>query len=126
MISTTSTTRIDKIQAEKTSNTWTPRIKQPYGPVPLSSSSRPMPSADHERALVQIQEDGSTVHPEEGLILSSDRVSAACNAGGISQTRQIVSFLTGTAQKNGQTLVSWWTAHRWRTRKLVLPVLLTT
>lgn len=46
------------------------------------------------------------VHPEEGLILSSDRVAAAHAAGGINQTRQILIHLTGTAQKHGQTLVS--------------------
>ena len=36
------------------------------------------------------------VHPDEGLILSSDRVSEAHHAGEITQT----------SQKNGQTLVS--------------------
>ena len=69
-------------------------------------SSRPMSSADHVRALAHDQEDESMVHPDEGLILSSDRVSAACNAGGISQTRQITSSLAGIPQNNGQTLVS--------------------
>ena len=71
-----------------------------------SSSSRPMSSADHVRALAHDQEDESMVHPDEGLILSSDRVSAACLAGGITQTRQITSSLAGIAQRNGQTLVS--------------------
>jgi len=42
-----------------------------------SSSSRPMSSADHVRALAHDQEDESMVHANEGLILSSDRVSAA-------------------------------------------------
>ena len=46
------------------------------------------------------------VHPDEGLILSSDRVREAHHAGGISQTEQITNSLTGIAQKNGQTLVS--------------------
>ena len=46
------------------------------------------------------------VHPEEGLILSSDRVAAAHAAGGINQTRQILIHHTGTARKHGQTLVS--------------------
>ena len=65
-----------------------------------------MSSADHVRALAHDQEDESIVHPDEGLILSSDRVSATHHAGGITQTRQITSSLTRVAQKNGQTLVS--------------------
>ena len=65
-----------------------------------------MSSAGHVRALAHDQEDESTVHPDEGLILLSDRVSAACLAGGITQTRQITSSLAGIAQRNGQTLVS--------------------
>ena len=43
---------------------------------------------------------------DEGLILRSDRVSAAHSGGGISQTRQVTSSLTGIAQNHGQTLVS--------------------
>ena len=70
-----------------------------------SSSSRPMSNADHVRALAHDQKDESMVHPDEGLVLSSDRVSAAYIAGGITQTRQITSSLTGIAKRNGQTLV---------------------
>ena len=63
-------------------------------------------NADHMRALAHDQEDESMVYQDEGLILTSDRVSAACNAGGITQTRQVTSSLAGIAQRNGQTLVS--------------------
>jgi len=42
-----------------------------------SSSSRPMSSADQVRALAHHLEDESVPHPDEGLILRSDRVSAA-------------------------------------------------
>ena len=71
-----------------------------------ASSSRLMSSADHIRALAHDKEDEAMVHPDEGLILSSDRVREAHHAGGISQTEQITNSLTGIAQKNGQTLVS--------------------
>ena len=60
-----------------------------------SSSSRPMSSADHIRALVRDQEDEAMVHPDEGLILRR-----------LTQTEQIKSSLIGIAQKNGQILVS--------------------
>ena len=60
-----------------------------------SSSSRPMSSADHVRVKAHDQEDESMVHPDEDLILSSDRVSAACLAVAITQTRQITSSLRG-------------------------------
>ena len=46
------------------------------------------------------------VHPDEGLILRSDRVREAHSAGGLTQTEQIKSSLIGIAQKNGQILVS--------------------
>ena len=71
-----------------------------------SSSSRPMSSADRVRALAHDQEDEAVPHPDEGLTLSSDRVSAACLAGAIVQTRQKPSSLAGIAQGKGQTLVS--------------------
>ena len=45
-------------------------------------------------------------HPDEGLILDSDGVSAAHREGGISQTSQVVTSLTGIPQGQGQTLVS--------------------
>ena len=62
-----------------------------------------MSSADRVRALARNQEDEAEPHPDEGLILSSDRVSAA---RGISQTSQVTSSHTGIAQGHGQTLVS--------------------
>ena len=71
-----------------------------------ASSSRPMSSADHVRALARDQEDESVPHPDEGLILRSDRVSIAHSGGGISPIRQVTSSLTGIAQNHGQTLVS--------------------
>ena len=71
-----------------------------------SSSSRPMSSADRVRALARDQEDEAVPYPDEGLILSSDRVSAACLAGAIVETRQITSSLAGISQGNGKTLVS--------------------
>ena len=71
-----------------------------------SSSSRPMSSADHVRALARDQEDESIPHPDEGLVLKSDRVTTAYSGGGISQTRQVTSSLTGISQNHGQTLVS--------------------
>ena len=42
-----------------------------------SSSSRPMSSADHIRALARDQEEEAMVHPDEDLILRSDRVREA-------------------------------------------------
>ena len=50
-----------------------------------ASSSRPMSSADRVRALARDQEDEVVPHPDEGLILRNDRVSAANSDGGISQ-----------------------------------------
>ena len=71
-----------------------------------SSLSCPMSSADRVRALARSQEDEVVPHPDEGLILDSDGVSAAHREGGISQTSQVVVSLTGIPQGQGQTLVS--------------------
>ena len=71
-----------------------------------SSSSRSMSSTDRVRALARSQEDEAVPHPDEGLILSSDGVSAAHREGGISQTSQVMGSLTGIPQGQGQTLVS--------------------
>ena len=79
-----------------------------------------MSSADHIRALARDQEDETMVHPDEGLILRSDRVREAHSAGGHTQTEQVTSSLTGIAQNHGQILISAWLTH-----KLVLPTMLT-
>ena len=50
------------------------------GSTSSSSSSRPMSSLDHLKALVQSQEDEAVPHPDQGLILDID--------GGISQSEQ--------------------------------------
>ena len=87
-----------------------------------ASSSRPMSNADHVRALAHDQKDESMVHPDEDLILSSDRVSAACLAVAITQTRQITSSLAGIFRR----MVRPWSRLSWQTHRLVLPALLTT
>ena len=75
-----------------------------------STSSRPMSSADHVRALARSQEEEAVPHPDEGLILDSDRVAAAHMDGGISQSSQVMTSLTGIIQGPGQTLVSTYVA----------------
>ena len=51
-----------------------------------ASSTLPTTSAEHIRARVEGHEDGSIVYPEEGLILSCDRVPDAHATGVINQT----------------------------------------
>ena len=80
-------------------------IKQSNGPVPRSSAV-PIISAKCARARAEDPDDCSMVHPDEGLILSGDKVAAAHSAGGLHQKRQIVCHLTGTALKHRQILVS--------------------
>ena len=64
-----------------------------------SSSSHPMSSLDHMRALVQSQEDEAVPHPDQGLILDIDGVAAAHCEGGISQSSQVLAKLTGIVQR---------------------------
>ena len=65
-----------------------------------------MSSLDHVKALAQSQEDEAVPHPDEGLILDSDGVAAAHRDGGISQSSQVMTSLTGIIQGQEQTLVS--------------------
>ena len=85
-----------------------------------SSISRPMSSADHVRALAPDQGDESASHPDEGLILRSERVSAAHSGGGIFHTR--LSYMKGLLR----TMDRPWSRPSWLTHKLVLPAMLTT
>ena len=80
MISTTPTTRINKIQVEPVAQD-DQAIQRP-----CASSAVPTISAKCTGVRGEDPEDGSMVHPDEGLILSGDKVAAA-HSGYIKQVR---------------------------------------